>query len=375
MALVLYRKYRPQTFADIVGQEHVVQTLQNAVRLDRVGHAYLFVGPRGTGKTTMARLLAKAVNCENLKKENEPCTVCMHCASLQGGRYPDLIEIDAASNRGVDEIRELRESARVAPLQGERKIYVIDEAHMLTQPAVNALLKTLEEPPEHVIFVLATTDVEKLPVTITSRTQRFNFRTLSVQEITGRLKKLAKAEDVHIADDALELLAQAADGSIRDGESLLEQVLACVGEEISREDVMEVLGVPDPLIVQEIAGAVLSRDTKKALETVNEAIGRGVDATALAIRLASYLRDVLLLHIDKSLAPLIEKQAGSAHRKGAAKHAENADKTFLSAVIPKFIEAAELTKRSPIPQLPVELVIVEAAGVSVGSEKRERVSE
>lgn len=383
--VVLYRKYRPKTFDEVVGQEHVVQTLTNALRLNRVGHAYLFSGPRGTGKTTVARLLARYVNCVPLfGGQSEPLTkgasaktrwasadgglpvceadtLCVNCRALFSGSNPDLVEIDAASNRGIDEIRQLREGARVAPMQSQYKVYIIDEAHMLTKEAANALLKILEEPPAHVMFVLATTDVEKLPATVHSRCQRFDFRLLTVPEITRRLAALANAERATIEAEAVDLLAQAADGSIRDGESLLEQVLVFLGERAGREDVMRLLGIPDPLIVRDIAGAILSGNTQQALEGVTAVMEKGGDVTVFATRLASYLRDVLLLNVDPFLAPVVEKRSGSAHVAGAIDHAALADRTRLISLIPKFIEAAELTKRSPIPQLPIELVIIETA--------------
>ncbi|OHA49195.1 MAG: DNA polymerase III, subunit gamma and tau [Candidatus Terrybacteria bacterium RIFCSPHIGHO2_01_FULL_58_15] len=359
MALVLYRKYRPKSFEELVGQEHVVGTLRNALRLGRIGHAYLFVGPRGTGKTTVARLLAKSVNCERGAADGDACNACIQCQAFLASNHPDLVEVDAASNRGVDEIRQLREGARVTPLQAQRKVYVIDEAHMLTQPAVNALLKILEEPPQHVIFVLATTDVEKLPVTILSRCQRFDFRLLTIPEITGRLQSLAAAEHAAIDADAIDLLAQAADGSVRDGESLLEQVLAFLGERATRDEVTRLLGIPDPLVVREIADALFSGDAARALEGVASVMERGGDATVLATRLASYLRDVLLLNADPNLGEIIERRSGAAHIQGALAHAQEADQRFLLKAVPKFIDAVELTKRSPIPQLPIELAIVE----------------
>ena len=358
-SLALYRKYLPTTFDELIGQEHVVRTLTNALKLGRVGHAYLFVGPRGTGKTTTARLLAKAVSCETREKSGEACGICVSCDAFIQARHPDLIEIDAATYTGVDNIREIRESARIAPLQSEYKIFVIDEAHMLSKSAVNALLKILEEPPPHVIFILATTEVEKIPPTIISRTQRFDFRALSVTEIAGRLRSLAVQEGVDIDDDALELLAQAADGSVRDGESLLEQVLSFIGEKASREDVMQLLGIPDPLIVRDLARALFRRDAGTALKLVEESVGRGSDPSVLTARLAAYARDVLLTAVDEQLLPIIERRGGKAHAEGVKQDAKTADQQALLTLIPKLIEAAEWTKRSPIPQLPLEIVIAE----------------
>lgn len=362
-ALALYRKYRPTTLEDVVGQEHIIVTLRNALRLGRVGHAYLFAGPRGTGKTTVARLLARYVNCAVGEADQvcSPASACMHCAAFLAGNNPDLIELDAASNRGIDEIRQLRESVRVAPFQSQRKVYVIDEAHMLTKEAANALLKTLEEPPSHVMFILATTDAEKLPPTIHSRCQRFDFRLLAVPEIHQRLTRLAGAEGVTIADDAAELLAQAAEGSLRDGESMLQQVLAFIGRGASGEDCMKLLGIPDPVLVHALAEALVTGNRESALERIAKAMERGGGATALAIKLASYLRDVLLMKADPQLASMLEKREGSGYLQNILRLSHIADQHRLLKLIPKCIEAAELTKRSPIPQLPLELVVIESS--------------
>lgn len=368
MTLVLYRKYRPKTFEEVVGQEHVVTTLRNALRLNRVGHAYLFVGPRGTGKTTLARLLARYVNCVN-GAGDEACrsadNACISCVSFFRNNNPDLMELDAASNRGIDEIRQLREGVRVVPVQSAHKVYIIDEAHMLTKDAANAFLKTLEEPPAHAIFVLATTDVEKLPVTLLSRCQRFDLRLLTVPEIVGRLSILAQSESAQVDQNAIELLAEAADGSIRDAESLLEQVLAFLGKNATYADTMRLLGIPDPLLVRELADAILAGDTKRALENLTAALHAGGDATTIALRVASYLRDVLLLTADAELLTVIEKRSGAAHAGGAMEHATSADQKHLMAMVPAFIDAVELTKHSPIPQLPLELAVIEHTNAQV----------
>ena len=246
-SLVLYRKYRPKTFSEIIGQEHVVQTLTNAISSGMISHAYLFSGPRGNGKTTIARLLAKAVNCQNRKNgEFEPCNKCSSCLEIMENRSMDLIEIDAASHRGVDEVRELRDGIGFVPTKSKYKVFIIDESHQLTKEASNALLKTLEEPPAHAIFILATTEIHKMIPTIISRCQRFDFRKLTIPEIIKRLEIIAKKEEVKVEKAALELIAIAASGSIRDAESLLDQALTYSGglnRELKAEDIKEILGL------------------------------------------------------------------------------------------------------------------------------------
>ncbi|PIV26132.1 MAG: DNA polymerase III subunit gamma/tau, partial [Anaerolineae bacterium CG03_land_8_20_14_0_80_58_20] len=241
MSQALYRKYRPQGWAEVVGQQHVVQTLRNAIAADRVGHAFLFAGPRGTGKTTLARLLAKAVNCLDDDKTKRPCNECDHCKAVNDNRFMDLIEIDAASNTSVDDVRDLRDKINFSPTQGKFKIYVFDEAHMLSTAAFNALLKTLEEPPPHAIFVLATTEIHKIPATVLSRCQRHEFRRVPVDEIVGQLKLIVAAENLKADDDALAMIARQAAGGMRDAISLLDQ-LSSTGDTITIELAQTVLG-------------------------------------------------------------------------------------------------------------------------------------
>jgi len=358
MALVLYRKYRPKTFQEVIGQDHVVKTLQNALKFERVSHAYLFTGPRGTGKTTVARLLGKSVNCERAG-DIEACNVCIHCKAFLDGTHPDLIEMDAASNRGIDEIRQLKEGIRMAPVLGRFKIYIVDEAHMLTKEAFNALLKTLEEPPSHALFVLATTEAAKVPVTIASRCQRFDFKALPLELISERLRRIVAAEGKEVREEAIELIAQAAEGSFRDAESMLEQVLAFVEGPVREEDAMAVLGVPDLMVVEGIAEALAVSDTAAAIAGVNNAIDRGIDAVNLGTALSSYLRDVLLVAIDPKLSALVSRRVGAAHRASIEAHAQKFSAQALAFMIPKFVDALELIKRSPVPQLPLELAILE----------------
>ena len=251
---VLSRKWRPQNFGDVVGQGHVTQTIQNAIKLERIGHGYIFTGPRGVGKTTVARVLAKVLNCKN-PKENNPCNVCGHCEEITDGRNMDVLELDGASNRGIDEIRELRESVKYPPNSGNYRVYIIDEVHMLTKEAFNALLKTLEEPPAHVVFILATTDPHKIPQTILSRTQRFDFRRISIELISNHLVEILNREDINFEDEAINLIAKKADGSMRDSLSLLDQVIAYSGDKLEVEPVRSSLGIiHDSLYVNLFSG-------------------------------------------------------------------------------------------------------------------------
>ena len=251
---VLSRKWRPQNFGDVVGQGHVTQTIQNAIKLERIGHGYIFTGPRGVGKTTVARVLAKVLNCKN-PKENNPCNVCGHCEEITDGRNMDVLELDGASNRGIDEIRELRESVKYPPNSGNYRVYIIDEVHMLTKEAFNALLKTLEEPPAHVVFILATTDPHKIPQTILSRTQRFDFRRISIELISNHLAEILNREDINFEDEAINLIAKKADGSMRDSLSLLDQVIAYSGDKLEVEPVRSSLGIiHDSLYVNLFSG-------------------------------------------------------------------------------------------------------------------------
>src|SRR6201997_571556 len=265
---VIARKWRPQTFADVVGQQHVTRTLSNAIQSGRVAHAYIFSGARGVGKTTTARILAKALNCVK-GPAAEPCNECDSCREIGQGNSLDVIEIDAASNRGIDQIRELREMVRYAPSGGRYKVVILDEAHMLTDEASNALLKTLEEPPDKVIFVMATTEPENLADTIRSRSQHFHFRALTFAEITGRLQEIAQRENLQIEPGALAVIARMAEGSLRDALSLLEQARAYCGDTITDKDVRELLGVVPEDALDELVGAVASSSAERALGLVH----------------------------------------------------------------------------------------------------------
>ncbi|MGB9468730.1 MAG: DNA polymerase III subunit gamma/tau, partial [Candidatus Acidiferrum sp.] len=315
---VIARKWRPQTFADLVGQTHVTETLQNAIRNDRVAHAYIFSGARGVGKTTAARILAKALNCVK-GPTPEPCGECDSCKEIAAGTSLDVIEIDAASNRGIDQIRELREMVRYAPAASRHKVVILDEAHMLTGEASNALLKTLEEPPDRVIFVLATTEPENLEDTIRSRSQHFHFRALTFLEITDRLKYIAKEEKLKIDDGALSVIARMAEGSMRDALSLLEQARAYCGDDIKDKEVRELLGVVPEDALQELVEAIAERSAERALGLVHRFQREGRNLQHFCREAIRHMRNLLIARVCGADSDLIA--ATPEQRPGLAKAA------------------------------------------------------
>jgi DNA polymerase-3 subunit gamma/tau len=355
MSQAFYRKWRPHLWEQVIGQEHVIQTLRNAVRSGRVGHAYLFAGPRGTGKTTTARLLAKAVNCLDPDPAKRPCDVCEHCTSVNAGRYLDLIEIDAASNTSVDDVRDLRDKINFSPSQGEYKVYIIDEVHMLSTAAFNALLKTLEEPPPHAIFILATTEVHKIPATVLSRCQKHEFRRVPVVQIVGLLSQMAKDEKLEVDDDALLLIARQATGSVRDAISLLDQ-LSSTGKRVTLAEAQVVLGTATNETVLALVNAILAQDAAAGLGCIQSALDAGSDARQFARQVVEYLRGVLLVRLNN--AGLIDATADAkAHMASQAARFETA---HLLEVIHLFNEAAVDTRSSWQPGLGLELALAES---------------
>ena len=353
-AQALYRKWRPQLWDEVVGQGHVVQTLRNALRGDRLAHAYLFAGPRGCGKTTTARLVAKALNCLHPDPAQRPDNTCAHCVAVNESRFLDLIEIDGASNNGVENIRELRDKINFAPNEGRYKIYLIDEVHMLSLGAFNALLKTLEEPPPHAVFILATTESYKIPATVSSRCQRFEFRRIPVAEIVARLKRLCEQEHLNVENTALEVVARQATGSLRDAISLLDQLVAA-DLTVTLAQAQALLGTTTGQAVQDLVDALTEGDVTSGLDLVNAAVDAGADPRQLARQMVDYLRGLMLVRLGS--AALVE--ATAEVRATMARQAEGWAAPALLHAIRAFNTASNDVKGGWQPQLPLELAIVE----------------
>lgn len=308
MSYIVYaRKYRPATFDEVIGQKPVVRTLKNAVKMDRIANGYIFSGMRGVGKTTVARILAKALNCQEAPTP-VPCNTCDICREIHEGRSVDVLEIDGASNRGIDEVRQLREGVRYKPLQGRFKIIIIDEVHMLTEPAFNALLKTLEEPPERTIFILATTDFHKIPATIVSRCQHFEFRKIPLKDIVSHLTTITEKEGITISEAGLHLISEAAEGSLRDAQSLLDQAVAFSGETIPEEDLQELLGTVSQELLFEFSGVVLKGQPDKVFELVERIIDRGYDLRFFHEELIKHFRNLLIAATVKNISDILTLQ-------------------------------------------------------------------
>lgn len=357
MSSTLYRKYRPQTFSDVIGQGHIVQTLSNAISHGRIGHAYLFTGPRGTGKTTMARLFAKAVNCTE-SNSAEPCMNCEMCKSITEGKSLDVFEIDAASNTGVDNIRELRETVKLPPTKAKYKVYIIDEVHMLSSGAFNALLKTLEEPPAHVIFILATTEIHKVPGTIISRCQRFDFTRISIENIIKKLSKIAGREGIEVEKAALEAIAISAEGGMRDAESLLAQVISLEDKKITAKEVEEILGTTKHQSVETYVQALLEKETTKALRIIDNLSNDGFDLEVFHKSVLNYIRQLLLISIDESLAKTFSFELTSEQTEKILEICKKTDTAEILRILSTLSEIQGKMKSSFIPQLPLEIATV-----------------
>jgi DNA polymerase-3 subunit gamma/tau len=352
----LYLAWRPTTFADVIGQDHITRTLRNALKAGRVRHAYLFSGPRGTGKTTMARLLAKAVNCQDEDADVRPCNHCAACVAVNQGRYLDLIEIDAATHTGVDDVRDLRDKIAFAPGEGRFKVYIIDEVHRFSGSAFDALLKTLEEPPEHAIFVLATTEIDRVPPTIKSRCLLFEFRRVALQSVADRLGQIAAAEGLQVERGALELIARQGTGSVRDSISLLDQIVTDPDETITLELAQRVLGTASISAVKDVVGAIIAGDAAGGLRVINDAIDSGSDPLQFGSQVVEHLRAILLA---QTAGPdLVE--AASEDRALYAQQAEQIARPALLRALRAFNEAVNDYKGGWQPQLALELALMES---------------
>jgi DNA polymerase-3 subunit gamma/tau len=355
---VLARKWRPQVFDEVVGQDHVVKTLKNAINLDRIAHAYLFSGPRGTGKTSVARILAKSVNCEKGPAET-PCNECSNCREITDGSSLDVREIDGASNRGIDEIRELRENIKFSPAASRYKIYIIDEVHMLTKEAFNALLKTLEEPPSHVIFVFATTEIYKVPVTILSRCQHFDFKRISLRQIIDNLGMIAKAEKITVSDEGLTWIAKGGEGSLRDAQSIFDQVISYAGMVIKESDVEELLGLSDRRFLAELSRAVLARDAGRCLKIVDEVYYSGMDIKQFYQMFLNHCMNLLTVKITEKEELLMDL---SDHERGELqKISEGASRETLQRLLDMLIAEEDDIRKGLEPRLNMEYVLVKMA--------------
>src|SRR6266540_932274 len=354
MTQALYRKWRPRQWDAVIGQEHVVTTLKNAIAADRVAHAYLFAGSRGTGKTTLARLLAKAVNCLNPDPAKRPDNECLNCKAVNDNRFMDLIEIDAASNTSVDDVRDLRDKINFSPSQGKYKIYIIDEVHMLSTAAFNALLKTLEEPPPHAIFVLATTEIHKIPATVLSRCQRHEFRRVPVGEIVTNLKMIVKVENLQADEDALVQIARQSAGGMRDAQSLLDQ-LSSTGDKITLALAQTVLGTATSQTVLDVLSSVMEHDPARGLESIHKALDAGADPRSLARQIVEYLRGLMLIQMGNAN----QVEATTDVRKQMQAHARSFSTSDVLRMMKAFNTAATDLRGGWQPSLSLELALAE----------------
>ena len=354
--MALYRKFRPQEFADVKGQEHIVTTLKNQIKADRIGHAYLFCGTRGTGKTTIAKIFAKAVNCEH-PVDGSPCGECASCKAIAAGSSMNVIEIDAASNNGVDNIREIREEVAYRPTEGKYKVYIIDEVHMLSIGAFNALLKTLEEPPSYVIFILATTEAHKIPITILSRCQRYDFRRISIETISDRLMELMEKENVEVEERAIRYIAKAADGSMRDALSLLDQCIAFyLGQKLTYDHVLEVLGAVDTEVFSKLLRKVLAEDVAGAISQLEELVIEGRDLGQFVNDFTWYLRNLLLLKGSDDMEEVLDMS--SENMALLKEEARLVEADVLMRYIRIFSELSNQVKYSSQKRILIEIAII-----------------
>ncbi|WP_096438093.1 DNA polymerase III subunit gamma/tau [Alteribacter populi] len=352
----LYRVWRPRILSDVVGQEHITKTLKNALLQQKLSHAYLFTGPRGTGKTSAAKIIAKAINCEHAPVE-EPCNECTACLGISDGSVVDVMEIDAASNNGVDEIRDIRDKVKFAPSSVRYKVYIIDEVHMLSTGAFNALLKTLEEPPRHVIFILATTEPHKIPLTIISRCQRFDFKRISSDSMVGRMQEIIQASNIDVAEDALGMIARASEGGMRDALSLLDQAISYAEERVTLNDVLSIIGAVSQQLLFDIAESLKEKDVAKALKTIDAVIKEGKDPNRFLEDMIYFYRDVLLFKTAPSLTDSLERVTADEHFVSLA---ETLSSRWIYKVMELLNHFQQEMKWSNHPKVFLELFVVQA---------------
>ncbi len=363
MAETLYRKYRPKNFSEIIGQEHIVRTLSGEIKHNRISHAYLFTGSRGTGKTTFARIFAKTINCEDIENNNDSsivnsCEKCQSCKAIQNSKTLDIIEIDAASNTGVDNIRELKETISLPPAFLKYKVYIIDEVHMLSTGAFNALLKTLEEPPAHAIFILATTEIHKVPETIVSRCQRFDFPRLPMPDIVEKLTLIATKEKIAIEKEAIEMIALSAEGGFRDAESLLGQIFLTENKNITAKEVEELLGVTDKNFVFDITDDIVAKKTPSAIRKINEITSAGYNLQIFTKALINHFRQLMLLKIDCDFSAFFVSEMTKEKIKKLSEQAEKIDLAEIISAINFFLEAQNKIQVFLLPQLALEIALI-----------------